>query len=777
MPVSALTRPLARAVAAGAVLALAPGLMPQALAAPPPASVSTSTTITSGSGSGSAPSAALADLVSTEQPVAPGAELASYQSQDPAEPLSAQALTLDLTSDVKVDYLATDDVADAATVSDMTAEHDAGEDRTAVAALNGDFFDINATSAPLGNGVSDGELRQSSSEGYTQAVGIGPDSAGRILDLYFEGTLTLPGGETAELDSYNAASVPEDGIGMYTSQWGEADRAEPVSGASAVTEVTVEDGEVTSVSEKPGADRVADGSFVLLGRGAGARTLAALAAGDTVDVAYDLRTSGGGDVPRTVVGGRDVLVQDGEAQDWEGESNNEAAPRTAVGFSRDGQEMYILTVDGRQASSAGVTLTELATMMADLGAYNALNLDGGGSTTLLAREAGESDPELINSPSDGQEREVPNGLVVTAPEGSGKLAGFRVTTATDAESAPAAAGDTAGHPERVFPGLTRRLTATGYDETYGPADRDQHPRWSTGSRRVGTVSHDGVFSARATGTTAVTASKHGARGSITLTVLGELDRMEPTTQHVALTDATDQGSFGFTGYDAEGTSAPIEPADIELAYDTSLFTIEPDQDSGGFTVTAATDQQPVSGTVTATVGGVTTELVVTVGLADTVVADFSDAADWTFSSARADGTLAAAADGYESTGLRLTYDFSLSTDTRAAYATPPQDIPVNGQPQSFTLWISGDGNGAWPSLQLTGADGTSHVLRGDYVTWEGWREVTFDVPEDVSYPVSVNRFYLAETQADQQYTGEIVIDELTAQTPPAATASTARDGP
>ncbi|MFD0428225.1 phosphodiester glycosidase family protein [Streptomyces zhihengii] len=157
------------------------------------------------------------------------------------------------------------------------------------------------------------------------------------------------------------------------------------------------------------------------------------------------------------------------AQDHEGEGNNATAPRTAVGFSADGRRMHVITVDGRQADSGGVTLTELGLMMQKAGAHNALNLDGGGSSTLVAREPGSDALLVENSPSDGSERTVPNGLALTVPDGSGRLRGFWVETATPAATAPTGDPVLGGHPDRVFPGLTRRLTAAGFDETYGPA--------------------------------------------------------------------------------------------------------------------------------------------------------------------------------------------------------------------------------------------------------------------------------------------------------------------
>ncbi|KAB8168915.1 multidrug transporter [Streptomyces sp. 3MP-14] len=744
-------------IAAGAAFALTSGLVSPANAAPPhPPTASLTTTLPTGIVDRDG-----LELTRTEQPLAPGAELTSYHRLESDKWLSAHALTLDLDADLRVDYLAPEHVADAAPLSELVADHDPGEGRTTVAAINADFFDINATNAPLGPGISEGELVHGSSGGATSAVGISPDGAGRILDLYFDGTATLPDG-AVELAGLNSPDLPPGGVGVFTPGWGEADRELVVADAGETTEVVISDGEVASVSDKPGGGPIPEDTTVLLGRERGALALEGLRVGDPVSLEYAPVTDDGSELPRTAVGGRGLLVVDGEPQNWEGLPNNATAPRTAVGFSRDGQRMFVLSVEGRQAHSGGTTLTELAVMMADLGAHNALNLDGGGSSTLLARLPGEAAPELVNSPSDGAEREVPNGLAITTPTGSGELAGLRVATVADPALAPTADPVAGGHPERVFPGLTRELTAVGHDETYGPAET--RPRWHSDRPRVGTV-RDGVFRAGSPGTVEVSARERRAEGTTELTVLGELTEISTSTRRLGLAGPGAVGTFGVLGVDAAGTSAPIEPADARLDYDASLFTVEPDAAGGGFTVTAG-EHGSASGLVTVSVGEVTTQLAVTVGLDDTAVADFSDADAWTFDHARADGSVAPEPEGREGAGLRLTYDFSLSTATRAAYVYPPAALEVPGQPARFTLWVRGDGRGAWPSLQLRDARGTDQVLRGEHLDFEGWRQLTFEVPQGTAYPVSVHRFYLAETRPDQSYASEVVIDELRALTPP-----------
>jgi hypothetical protein len=88
-------------------------------------------------------------------------------------------------------------------------------------------------------------------------------------------------------------------------------------------------------------------------------------------------------------------------------------PRTAVGTTADRRTMYLVTVDGRTSSSVGMTIDELAHLMASFGVERAMNLDGGGSTTAWVRGVG-----VVNRPSDsGGERTVANHLGVYATGG------------------------------------------------------------------------------------------------------------------------------------------------------------------------------------------------------------------------------------------------------------------------------------------------------------------------------------------------------------------------
>lgn len=111
-----------------------------------------------------------------------------------------------------------------------------------------------------------------------------------------------------------------------------------------------------------------------------------------------------------------VLVISGETVDLgKNAFNDNRHPRSAVGITAD-QHLILLTVDGRNARAHGVSLHELAFLLKVLGVSDALNLDGGGSTTLYIRGEGESG--VVNYPSDnklfdhGGERKAANAILV-----------------------------------------------------------------------------------------------------------------------------------------------------------------------------------------------------------------------------------------------------------------------------------------------------------------------------------------------------------------------------
>jgi exopolysaccharide biosynthesis protein len=146
-----------------------------------------------------------------------------------------------------------------------------------------------------------------------------------------------------------------------------------------------------------------------VGREAGAQQLRKLSWGELVGVRHRLVAEATGIPYRFALGGYPVLT---DGQPLPGLDNTTAAVRTAVGISHGGRRLLLLALDGAPEFRSGLTIAEVADTMRKLGSDDAFSLDGGGSTTMVAREPGADAVSVLNHPSGGAERPVPNGIGV-----------------------------------------------------------------------------------------------------------------------------------------------------------------------------------------------------------------------------------------------------------------------------------------------------------------------------------------------------------------------------
>ncbi|MEX0668861.1 MAG: phosphodiester glycosidase family protein [Pirellulales bacterium] len=104
------------------------------------------------------------------------------------------------------------------------------------------------------------------------------------------------------------------------------------------------------------------------------------------------------------------LIRDGVV--LPGQGGDTTYPQAAIGHTAD-HHLILFVSDGRQpAFSAGMTYGEVAMVLKEFGALDAIALDGGGSATMVMAEGKDRDPRVLNRPSDGQERAVGNNLAV-----------------------------------------------------------------------------------------------------------------------------------------------------------------------------------------------------------------------------------------------------------------------------------------------------------------------------------------------------------------------------
>jgi hypothetical protein len=329
--------------------------------------------------------------------VAPGIHYKRWDQTDRRGRIRAHLLSIAWKRPgVSLDYLSGSYVPDRNTVSRYLA-HD-----HAVAGVNGGFFDIHDTGAPLGVGV-DRQRGFLHAPRYTWNNGFyftrnGVPRIGRL-----ELSATVDQYPQMPITNVNSPRVRVGSIGVYSPDWGWTSGYRITDGQTkAVRMVVVRGGRVIANTTDLNSNKRVDGT-VLIGRGPGAAELQQMRVGSTATVSWGLVRR-----PELAIGGEKILLRDGERLV---ENDSELHPRTAVGIDRDTKRILLLVVDGRSSTSRGYTLVEEARLMRKLGAEDAINFDGGGSSTMVGagRNGGR---RVLNAPSDGSQRYVADALGV-----------------------------------------------------------------------------------------------------------------------------------------------------------------------------------------------------------------------------------------------------------------------------------------------------------------------------------------------------------------------------
>jgi hypothetical protein len=172
--------------------------------------------------------------------------------------------------------------------------------------------------------------------------------------------------------------------------------------------LVVKNGIVTS---RPGGGKVEipENTFLLVASGAARPYLEAIPRGTGARLQFD---APGWDNYPTILGAGPQLVDNGQVHIGnEGFRSDVTAvgPRTAVGVDKDGKYLLVVAEGRRPLASVGLTLNEMGATMLSLGAVNAINFDGGGSSAMAING------KLVNKPSDGYERQVSNVMMVLKP--------------------------------------------------------------------------------------------------------------------------------------------------------------------------------------------------------------------------------------------------------------------------------------------------------------------------------------------------------------------------
>ena len=604
--------------------------------------------------------------------------------------------------------------------------------------INADYFDINESGAPLNVVAIDWRVLHQPSRAAAFVV----DGRGRIN--------MGPVGVHAHVESANGASRDI----MLVNDWSSSAQLAlltPELGTDAgfgATEMLLEPsgarGQYKIAHIEANVSLLAalgPDQFAIAARGDQAQSLAHdFHEGDLVALSWQTDPPGAG--IKLGVGGGPLLLKDGQAVDDPDapapEETNVRNPVTGAGLSADGATLWLAVVDGRQPSvSVGLTRPQFAALFLALGATTAMAFDSGGSSEMVIRHLGDPVSSVANTPSDGRERSIADGLFIrnTAPQGPA------VKLILKAASAQILAGSVLGIQVRAVDANDQPVPVRADDITF-----------ATDPTSVARIDAHGIMTALTPGVAQVTAGVGRVRASVAVRVVGSVDdvRIVPANPSVV---ANAKVQLSVSTMTRDGNSVAVDPAAVRWT----------DDGKGGHVLSDGTfvaGSSAARTVVTASVGDASGSTVILSGehgvMLQALPKPGLTGAVWHFEArpsslpGAVDGT--AAPDG--SQALRLAYDFSNAMGTRAAYAQTELTLP--GQPLAVAFDIFGDGNGEWLRGGYRNADGNDESLTiARHVDWRGWKAIRVAVPPQAAWPIVWTRLYVVERAANAREQGSL----------------------
>lgn len=630
---------------------------------------------------------------------------------------------------------------------------------TVIGAINGDFYDTQ-TGIPVNVQVENGEIlrRPIARSVFGLTIDKKPfieifNFAGRLIIR--DSSITINGiNEPRGSDMlilYNSFF----GFSTNTNQWGTEVLITPLNQWIINDTVYCV---VDTVINWVGNMTIPLGKAVLSGHGrAGEFLRNNVGLKDTVKVILQLNPMVGkifqaiGGLPRIIRDGQNVVAQTYQQEGASSSFTYSRHPRTAVGFSKDSTKIYLVTVDGRQATSVGMTLDELANFMLTLGVWHGVNLDGGGSTTMVVRG------QVVNSPSDATgERSVSNALLVvsSAPQ----------DTLNEIQIQPKSL--------KIFRGEQIQFKVFGYDRYFNPVQISPNQIiWSCDST-IGSISLSGLFTAGRKHDSGYVYVRHvnGLKDSC-FVVVHSMRSITISPKNVVI-DTSRSIQFSVSGFDTEGNFRKLSSTDVEWRVIGEIATIN------------------MLGVFRAFAEGVCKVVALLDNISDTARVEVVVGKGEKFVESFEEMKFFLTVDNIDSAKIFLT-DTNFVSPSKSLgveykfkhifgknhWIYINSDIPIFGVPDSIYLYVYGDG-GLYRVYYFVSDDNDEiFVFSGGLINWNGeWRRVGTSTKYPIqtmtgsyfSYPIKIVKIalFMAGSYTDgAEYSGKFLIDDLSVTYP------------
>lgn len=626
-------------------------------------------------------------------------------------------------------------------LTSMIALAESKYNKKVVAAINGDFYDT-GNGIPLGMMISDGKLVTSgSSVNSYPLLGFKADGTAiygtpNISMKLNDGTSTL----TINYLNVNR-KVNEASIFMYTRDYGVSTKNDN-SGREIV--LNINNGEVklggtisaTVESINNTNAEIGEGKIIISTATANAAKLDNLTIGKDVTITItDNKASEGWSEVIEAIGFNTVLANDGVLTSIT-TSNTDVHPRSAIGIKADGT-VVLFQVDGRQPGwSMGATYKQIAEYLVnEKHCVTVLNLDGGGSSTIVARLPGYENGEILNVPSDGVERSNSNAILFFAndsPDPSKEVSFLHA------------------YPNNlvILEGATTNLITKATDKNYYPVPTPTDITYQI-SDELGVIDQSGKFTARSgAGNGIITINYGSISTAINVMVVDQISKIVADKTYLSLAPG-ESAAFNLKVYQ-EGM--PIVCSNSSFIWKLSspaLGTIE-----NGIFIAA---NESATGSIDIIYKDYKITIPVEVGKQPKMISTFEDIAmgtDWKYvienPGSGAVGTASINTDEryvkFGEKSLRIDYDFTKATSTTSVSVQPIRDnkgnaidqIVLDGYPSHIGMWVYGDLGRANVRMMLYANGNVQYInFVPDEVNWDGWKYIEAEIPKGLPTPLTL----------------------------------------
>lgn len=685
----------------------------------------------------------------------------------PQMPWELDVLEIDLTNPyLEIETVKANNRLKGREVTSSMAERQSYENHIVVGAINADFFD--GDGVPSNSQVIQGEILKTewlaeNDPKYWSTIGFDINNRPGITRNRFVSHIRVHG-NVHKIHDVNAARNTDYlvlynsfvGSSTATNEWGTEALVSPI------TDWLVNDTVrcvVEKVEQRIGNMVIPTGKSVLSGHGTSETFITEhINIGDTVAVYMglepalpELKELVGG-FPRIVKNGQNYAIQGYAEEGGAADFHTARHPRTAVGFNADSTTFYFVTVDGRQQHSIGMSLMELADFMISIGVAQGLNLDGGGSTTMVVRG------DIKNSPSDGTERAVANALLAISSAPQGELTQIQI------------------EPDHCTLIKDNQLafSTSGWDQYYNPASLSEDQIMYEIDPSLGTVTQDGVLTATVNGGEGWLYTNYNGLQDSAYIYINPIKKIT-LTPHSITTDTTRTIQFRVEAEDEDGIVQNLPLSRYE--WQSTHPEIGNIDENGLFRGIAAGATEVIARYAEL---ADTSQVLVDI-VTNTVLLDSMDSLqNWSISGENIDtvATSISVVDTPRTFGNKafmIDYQFTrLSTDPSWIFLKT--DIPVNGVPDTIQVDVKSDGSRH--KLYVVAEDNNGELFQAPmlgYATGSSYRKVNvrtiYFQPVDKGeffYPIRIKGIHIklgTNTDIGEINKGTLYLDNFRLQYP------------